>query len=124
MPPLIQRVRQLFFAAGAVRFGHFDVAIPLIKANGALVSLKHPETEFRLSFFCFVEQFGPCSMTDISGQAIEVIQPPFSKRAEANKGAVLLGAPHLALSENDIAEICDVLLNAVEVWKIGQKVLT
>ncbi len=124
MSPPIQRVRQLFFAAGAIRFAHFDEAIPLIETNGALVSLKHPETEFRLSFFCFVEQFGPCSTTDIFGQAIEVIQPPISKRAEANKGVVLLGAPYLALSENDIAEVCDVFLNAVEVRKIGQKVLT
>ncbi|KQM30305.1 hypothetical protein ASF03_14395 [Rhizobium sp. Leaf68] len=119
MSPRIQRVRQLFLAAGAIRFAHFDEAIPLIKTNGTLVLLKNPETEFRLSFFCFVEQFGPCSTTDISGQAIEVVQPPISRCAEANQAVVLLGAPHLALSENDIAEICDVFLNAVEVWKIG-----
>lgn len=124
MSPRIQRVRQLFLAAGAIRFAHFDEAIPFIEANGTLVLLKNPKTEFRLSFFCFVQQFGPCSTADISGQAIEVIQPPISKRAEANQGVVLLGAPHLALSENDVAEICDVFLNAVEVWKIGQKVLT
>ncbi len=119
MPPPIQRVRQFFLASGAIRFAHFDEAIPFIKTNGTLVLLKNPQTEFRLSFFCFVEQFGSCSMTDIFGQAIEVIQPPISKRTEANKGAVLLSAPHLALPENDIAEICDVFLKAVEVWKIG-----
>lgn len=124
MSPPIQRVRQFFLASGAIRFAHFDEAIPLIKTNGTLVLLKNPQTEFRLSFFCFVEQFGSCSMTDISGQAIEVIQPPFSKCAEADQGVVLLSAPHLALSENDVAEICDVFLYAVEVRKIGQKVLT
>ena len=63
---------------------------------------------------CDLEQRGPDPPTLRRWQDVEVIDPTFSKRDEANKLGTFEAAPHLARLENVLSEKPSILLGSMQ----------